>query len=260
MLLQSEVKNTPSADADLLDPPTGSSRLSWRARPGPLPALPASGSTLSRAGRSLLEALLTERAPLSVAALVGKTRLHPNTVRENLDALVGGDLASRQRTMPSGRGRPAWLYEATAREPDSSRSEYAGLAAALASVIQRISDSPRQDGIVAGMRWGRQLARGRRHSGGRRVPGARRQLLSLLEDMGFAPRSARAGGVVRLTRCPLVEAARMHPDVVCGVHLGVVRGALREFGGASRGTALFPFAESGACRLELGSQASRARA
>ena len=143
---------------------------------------------------------------------------------------------------------------------ESPVSEYAGLAAALASVIDRISDAPRRDGIAAGVQWGRQLARGASHSGARPARGARSRLLSLLEDMGFAPRSDRAGAVVHLTRCPLLDAARMHPDVVCGMHLGVVRGALAEFGGASLGTTLSAFAEPGACRLELGPQALGARA
>jgi predicted ArsR family transcriptional regulator len=54
---------------------------------------------------------------------------------------------------------------------------------------------------------------------------------------------------VRLTRCPLLEAAHRHPDVVCAVHLGIVRGALDEQGADPSGTALAPFAEPGACVL-----------
>jgi hypothetical protein len=39
--------------------------------------------------------------------------------------------------------------------------------------------------------------------------------------------------------------------VVCGVHLGIVRGALEEYGADSDRTDLQPFAEPGACRLDL---------
>jgi predicted ArsR family transcriptional regulator len=56
---------------------------------------------------------------------------------------------------------------------------------------------------------------------------------------------------VRLTRCPLLEAAHRTPEVVCGVHVGIVRGALVERGASPAGTALTPFAEPGACRLVL---------
>ncbi|HJA62039.1 MAG TPA: hypothetical protein H9788_13210, partial [Candidatus Brevibacterium intestinavium] len=55
----------------------------------------------------------------------------------------------------------------------------------------------------------------------------------------------------RLTRCPLLEAAHEHPDIVCGVHLGLVRGALEVFGDPAAESELEPFSEPGACRLHL---------
>lgn len=220
----------------------------------------APDAALSRSGERLLQTLQRLHAPVTVAVLVEQTRLHPHTVRENLDALLASGLASRQRATPTGRGRPPWLYEATQGEATSSGSEYAGLAVALAGVIQRGSATPRQDGVDAGVHWGRQLARHASASAGHPARAAHPRLLSLLQDMGFAPRADPSGAVVRLTRCPLVDAARLHPDVVCGVHLGIVRGALREFGAAPLSTALVPFAEPGACRLELGVQASGAPA
>src|SRR5699024_8993743 len=55
----------------------------------------------------------------------------------------------------------------------------------------------------------------------------------------------------RLTRCPLLEAAHEHPDIVCGVHLGLVRGALEVFGDHAAESELEPFSEPGACRLHL---------
>ena len=246
---------------DRADPQEAPFSSTPRAGLGPLPGPPPRGSALSRSGECVQEALLRLRAPSSVAALVDETGLHPHTIREHLDALAAEGLVSRQRATPRGRGRPAWLYEAPGREArETPTSEYAGMAAALASVIDRISQSPRQDGIAAGMQWGRRLARGASGSAARVAPQGRSRLLSLLEDMGFAPRTDPAGTVVRLTRCPILDAARMHPEVVCGMHLGVVRGALAEFGEESRGVSLSAFAEPGACRLELDARASGARA
>ena len=45
----------------------------------------------------------------------------------------------------------------------------------------------------------------------------------------------------------LLEAARSHPDVVCGVHLGIVEGALQEWAMPSQTAELLPFSEPGAC-------------
>ena len=41
------------------------------------------------------------------------------------------------------------------------------------------------------------------------------------------------------------------PEVVCSVHLGIVRGALDTWGTTSDETSLVPFAEPGACLLHL---------
>ncbi|MDP2774020.1 MAG: hypothetical protein Q8O61_10740, partial [Nocardioides sp.] len=79
---------------------------------------------------------------------------------------------------------------------------------------------------------------------------ARAEVVTLLDDLGFAPEVATDRPAdVRLTRCPLLEAAHRHPDVVCAVHLGIVRGALSALGADAEGTRLLPFAEPGACRL-----------
>lgn len=73
----------------------------------------------------------------------------------------------------------------------------------------------------------------------------------LFEQMGFAPEPDRNARVVRLTRCPLLEAAHQAPDIVCSVHQGIAEGALEEFGAASDRVQLLPFAEPGACVLRL---------
>ncbi|MGH3560252.1 MAG: hypothetical protein ACRDTN_00160 [Mycobacterium sp.] len=78
-----------------------------------------------------------------------------------------------------------------------------------------------------------------------------------MEEIGFAPSSEPAGKPIALRRCPLLDAARRYPDVVCRVHLGIVRGALEAFGGEPADGDLIPFAEPGSCRLELGPRRQR---
>ena len=189
--------------------------------------------------------------PTTLAALVAASGLHENTLREHLESLVGQGLVRRQRAEPTGRGRPAWLYEAAEDDAESGRSDYAGLASTLASAIHRTSDSPREDAILAGMEWGRELARDTNRPKPRKRSEANRAVVDLLDEIGFAPEYDARRSVVRLTRCPLLEAAHKYPDVVCGVHLGIVRGALEEYGADPSGTELFPFSEPGACRLDL---------
>ena len=75
-------------------------------------------------------------------------------------------------------------------------------------------------------------------------------MVELLRDLGFDPLPDQSARSVMLRRCPLLDAAK-RSQVVCQVHLGIVRGAMDVLGGDPECTALLPFAEPGACRLHL---------
>lgn len=214
---------------------------------GPQAGAPA--RPLSTARIAILDLLRDQPEPLSLASLVTVTGLHENTVREHLAGLVRRGLVHRYPAEPAGRGRPAWLYELTEEKPGSS--DYAGLAMALAAAIARTYDDPGRVAAIAGQEWGRELVRAR-GAAPLSPSAAREQVLRLLDDLGFSPEAApERPAEVRLTRCPLLEAAHRHREVVCAVHLGIVRGALSEYGADPAGSALAPFAEPGACRLVL---------
>lgn len=202
------------------------------------------GTVLSGARARVLDLLRDQPEPLSLAALTRATGLHENTLREHLDGLVGSGLAERHRSTPRGRGRPAWLYAAS---EEDGVSEYAGLATALAAGLAATAEDPAAAGAEAGQRWGGEIARQRTPA---EVTDARAETLLVLEEFGFSPREGD-GDDVDLTRCPLLEAAHQHPDVVCAVHLGLVRGVLSEYGADPAGTSLTPFASPGACHLVI---------
>lgn len=208
-----------------------------------------SGPALSPSREALLRTLRDQPEPVTLAALSRVSGLHANTVREHLEGLEEQGLVRRQRRAPHGRGRPAWLYEAT-EATTGGGAEYAGLAATLAAAIHRSSSDPRGEAVAAGTDWGRDLAR-KRPVPERGRASARREVVGLLDDLGFAPQPDARDSRVMLTRCPLLEAAHRHPDVVCGVHLGIIRGALEEYGGDAAPAELLPFSDVGACRLHL---------
>ena len=240
----------------------GTGRAGWGPRPAGTDAEVAR-VPLSRAQAAVLAAVAAGapgagetpqlRGPVSLAALTAATGLHENTLRGHLEALLRSGLVRRRRSSPSGRGRPAWLYEVAGGQAGGRlRAEYAGLAGALAASIHRTSPTPREDAVAAGVDWGRELAR----AAGRHGGSPAEDVLALLTELGFAPRphdrpAGAAPRDVALTRCPLLDAARRYPDVVCGVHLGIVRGAFAEWGTDGDGTELVPFAEPEACLLRL---------
>lgn len=217
---------------------------------GPAPVRGSSGLVLSGPRGAVLERLQRSARPVTIAGLAGELGVHPNTAREHLEALVARGLATRERAVAKGRGRPAWRYAAADDhpEPDPRVRDYAGLAAALAGHLARTSPNPTGDGLAAGWAWGRSLASSRQSHPGK---SPRHEVVGLLEELGFAPEADGAATTVALRRCPLLDAAREYPQVVCQVHLGIVRGALEHYGGDPEPTELLPFAEPGACRLHL---------
>lgn len=223
-------------------------------RLGPAPVRPGSGGApLSRPRLAVLERLRLHGRPATSSELAAELGAHPNTVREHLDALVDQGLVIRERGPARGRGRPAWRYAAAEGEPDPRVRDYAGLATALAGHLERVSPDPAADGLEVGREWGRELATGSSadSAAGGSTGRARHRVVGLLRELGFDPQADARATTVALRRCPLLDAARRHPQVVCQVHLGIVRGALEVYRGDPEPTALLPFAEPGACRLHL---------
>lgn len=224
-------------------------------RLGPLDGAAASPEEIVPAGQArVLAALRQAAAPLTLAELSEGTGLHVNTLRGHLGALLSRGEVTRTAGPTEGRGRPAWRYAALG--PDSAPAgELAGLAVALAGAVARSSDDPAAQTNLAGREWGARLAE---QVGGAAVGStdARDATLSVLGRMGFAPQRTD-GRTVRLTRCPLLSAARAEPEIVCGVHLGLVQGLLEALGEPSAGADLLPFVEPGACRLILPPETAR---
>lgn len=218
---------------------------------GPAPTRHDVGhASLSPQRSQVLEELQRSDSATTVGALAARLHLHTNTVRKHLDALVERRLATRERSAANGRGRPAWAYAPATHntEPDHRVRDYAGLATALAGQLSRTSANPRSEAISAGEAWGKVLVAGAEAG----TPAhARRAVIDLLDELGFAPQPDARATTAQLLRCPLLDAARAQPDVVCPVHLGIVRGALAELGGDPQSAELLPFAEPGACRLRM---------
>lgn len=226
---------------------------------GPAPVRYAVGGTMLSAQRArVLEQLQHAVTATTVEDTATRMRMHPNTARKHLEALVERGLATRAVAAAAGRGRPAWSYSAAEEppEPDPRVRDYAGLASALAAQISRTSSDPEGDALAAGEAWGRSLVADE-PSGSRTY--ARAQLVTLFAELGFDPRPDAQAGTVRLRRCPLLDAARANPEVVCPVHLGIARGAAAALGGEAEAISLAAFAEPGACVLTLGLGSKRGR-
>jgi len=217
---------------------------------GPSPSrFDAEQPSLSHARAQVLEAMQRNPGTASAGEVALQLGLHENTARKHLDGLADRGLLERTQRMSVGRGRPATSYRALPQnaEPDARVRDYVGLASALARHIATTSADPRRDAIAAGEAWGAELAIEPRHD----ASTSNETVISLLDELGFAPDPDPGNTSIALRRCPLLDAVRAAPEVVCAVHLGLARGALAARGASPAPVTLTPFAEIGACRLRL---------
>jgi predicted ArsR family transcriptional regulator len=80
-----------------------------------------------------------------------------------------------------------------------------------------------------------------------------KQIVTTLSELGFAPEDQHDGNriLIRLHDCPFRDVARTRGDVVCSVHLGIMRGMAEELGGSVSVHDLQPFVEPSLCLAHL---------
>jgi len=204
--------------------------------------------------RHLLRLLDDAESPLEVDVLSRQVGLHPNTVREHLELLSQAGLVTRTPERRTRPGRPKMLYEAAPRETRSPGSEgYRFLAEVLASYLEATLDDPAAAAEEAGRVWGRYMV-------DRPAPflqldtsGVVEQIVMTLSELGFAPEEQQDERriLIRLHDCPFRDLARTRGDVVCSVHLGILRGMAEELGGSVSVDELRPFVEPSLCIANL---------
>lgn len=206
------------------------------------------GDELTSQRAAVLERVQHSASALTASQVAAELNLHHNTAREHLDALVERNLIERSASAPNGRGRPAWRYSAaTEVEPNPNVREYIGLVSALTTHMERTARDPVADALDAGAAWGRSIA-------GRLQPQDRdgkSVIVAELESLGFEPRVEPDATEIALRRCPLLDAALSSPEIVCNVHLGLVRGALESIDSDDTSADLDAFAVPGACILHI---------
>lgn len=221
----------------------------------PVPSVP-----LGPRRAEVLARLREAPGPLSVQDVSDQTGLHINTARFHLDGLVADGLAERtteERELP---GRPRILYTAGPGGP-GPRS-FALLAEMLTGLVATLEGSG-PAAVEAGRAWGRHLVS--RPAPSERVEPreAVARLERVLEGVGFDPQVRLRDGVteVLLRNCPFREVAERHTDVVCGLHRGLIDGALGELRAGLSTERLDPFVTPTLCvaRLRPGAAGPRRR-
>jgi predicted ArsR family transcriptional regulator len=198
---------------------------------------------------AVLETLRTNGGPLGVRDLAERMSLHTNTVRKHLDLLVDNGFATRLRDGEVRRGRPRYVYAAV---PESSPAEtqlrnYKLLASVFAAFLHD-ADDPQAAAEEAGRRFGARSL----DLAGAGPSAALEHVVRMLDDIGFEPEVAAGRSEIRLHHCPFHELVRDRQEVVCGIHLGLIRGALEQLGAPEEALRLVPFVTPTLCVVEIG--------
>lgn len=202
----------------------------------------------------LLDLLRSDGGARTAHDLADASGLHVNTVRFHLDVLEDAGLVRRENSPSGRRGRPRMLYVA-AQQPAAG---YELLAQTLA---QHWQGSP-ADRAKRAEQAGYELAA---TAGDRRtgpplsVTAAIDEVANLFAGMGFQPEIVPEdgdGAQLRLHQCPFRAVAIKHPEVVCSLHLGMIRGTLSESGAPAAATGLEPFVEPNLCIVNISAVAT----
>jgi predicted ArsR family transcriptional regulator len=212
----------------------------------------------SRDGRQrVLQALRRSGRALGVQEVADLVGLHENSVRFHLDRLVDEGAAVREAERRPRRGRPRHTYAVTA-EPGAhgDRRDYQLLAEILAGAMASGPD-PTATAISAGRRWGRYLAPEPRPFQQTDGATAIAEVVRIMGDLGFAPELREpgpdsSGRELALHHCPFLEVAGDHPEIVCSVHLGLLRGALEGLRAPAAVAGLTPWTTPSTCVATIG--------
>lgn len=208
--------------------------------------------------REVVETLRATAAPMTARQVADRLGLHLNTARFHLDALVRQGLLRREDAPAAGPGRPAVHYSLVPGMDRGGPRNWRLLAEMLLGHLATHDDAGAA-AVAAGQTWGRYLvdpaAPGQQLSVGQTLT----RLVDFLADIGFAPRLVEDGTKprVEIRHCPFLELAETHRDLVCGLHLGLMRGALDELGTAVCADTLVPFTDPQTCVAYLSTDGGR---
>ena len=108
--------------------------------------------SLLPAQRRVLEVVEGAGQPISSAEVAKTLKLHPNTAREHLDALLTAGLVTTLPMRTGKRGRPTLLYSVTTLDPNQILSTYLDVITATAISLAEGSDGVAQ-AIAVGKNW-----------------------------------------------------------------------------------------------------------
>lgn len=170
-------------------------------------------------------------SPLATAEIADSLALHPNTVRPHLERMRDVGLLEVIADAQGSVGRPQHRYSLAPDAPSLGFEPPAfPILARMLLQLAVAAGLPASDAVDAGREQGA-LAAARPD----RTGACAAALSAELASLGFDPAEVtdHIGTTIAFTRCPFRELAEANPDLVCGLHRGLVEGFVDARGDAA---------------------------
>lgn len=207
--------------------------------------------------RRVLQVVRASAGGCSIQQIAQRTGLHPNTVRFHLDHLENERLVSGQIQRGPRPGRPPLTYTANpVPDAEGMHRDFASLAGVLVQLVGRTNADPAAAAIQQGRFWdlirAEDVADSADTADTAAVIGG---LVKALTKAGFATEVSMQDddehAVILHRHCPFLELAQAHQDIVCSLHLGLMRGVLERLDTPVAVERLVPFASPAGCEAHL---------
>ena len=187
--------------------------------------------------------------PLTTSEIADTIGLHPNTIRPHLERMRDAGLVDVQAGARGGIGRPQHRYSLAADAPSVGLEPpvMPVLARMVLAMAERLGATP-DDAVAIGRDEGI-----RRAAPYAAAPSTLEAVVSDLDRLGFDPIVADGAddtAVVAFANCPFGALAEQHPDLVCGLHRGLIAGFVAGMGDAEL-VEFCPLAHRTPCRATL---------
>ena len=171
--------------------------------------------------------------PLATSDISDSLDLHANTVRPHLERMRDAGLLDVEVGGRGDVGRPQHRYSISPHAPSlglepPTMPMLARMVLAMATRLQASADDAEAVGRTEGAR---------RAEPYEQAPSTLEAVVSDLDRLGFDPVVTDApndpdAAVVAFTNCPFADLAERHPELVCGLHRGLVAGFVARMGDA----------------------------
>lgn len=171
--------------------------------------------------------------PLATADISETLDLHPNTVRPHLERMREAGLLDVEVGGRGDVGRPQHRYSIAANAPSlgfepPTMPVLARMVLSMAARLHASADDAEAVGRTEGASRAEPYAQ---------APSTLEALVSDLDRLGFDPIVTDVAddpdaAVVAFSHCPFAELAEAHPELVCGLHRGLIAGFVSQMGDA----------------------------